>query len=426
MQRSRIRRALTAATTVLALTGSAAVVGIGASIVTASPAAAVGKYSNASIADLALKHVGQQGGQCRIFVNNMISAASGGTQNTYVGGDDYFSSFLREGGIRITDQSKLAKGDIVQVGQWGSSAGLHTFIIVGHVSGSTWDVVDSNHITSSAPYGDEKVYHYHRTFTLSSTTRAYRMGTVSGSSSWGGVGTSAKYFGASIKAGQTMKPGQYLLSGNGQYVLLFQSGDRNLVLYSNGKALWNSHTGGKGADRLVLQGDGNLVMYKGSVAVWNTSTNGKGVTHFDMQSDGNFVGYNSASTAKWQSATGGHATYTSLGKDRLMPGQALKPNQYLTSGDKRYRLLFQSDRNVVLYGPGYHVLWASGTGGKGADRLIPQGDGNLVLYKGSAAIWKTDTAGHSGATLNLQGDGNLVLRDASGKALWASNTNGRV
>lgn len=150
-----------------------------------APAQASGNYDNASIADKALSYVGQwggnackdsqkpgdSGGQCKAFVNCIVWMASGGTQNV---GGGYFQPFLDNGGIEITDVDELIKGDIVQVGE-----GVHTFIIVSRVSGSTFTVVDSNRNY------DEMVSSYDRTVTLDSSTRAFRMGSVSSGLNYG-------------------------------------------------------------------------------------------------------------------------------------------------------------------------------------------------------------------------------------------------
>ena len=56
--------------------------------------------------------------------------------------------------------------------------------------------------------------------------------------------------------------------------------------------------------------------------------------------------------------------------------------------------------------------------------LVMQGDGNLVVYGGGAALWSSHTQGHPGAALFLQGDGNLVVRASTGAALWATYTRG--
>jgi hypothetical protein len=158
-------------------------IGVGTVALSATPAMAVGTYDNAAVADKALSYVGQwggnacndaqkpgdSGGQCRAFVNCIVWMVSSHAQN--LGGADYFQSFLNAGGVEVTDANNLAKGDIVQVGQ-----GTHTFIIVSRVSGNTFNVVDSNHAM------DEMVMNYNRTFTLDSNTRAFRMGSVGGSS----------------------------------------------------------------------------------------------------------------------------------------------------------------------------------------------------------------------------------------------------
>jgi hypothetical protein len=152
-------------------------------------ASSQGSYDNAAIADKALTYVGRWGGeacrdagkldsngttvagygggQCRTFVNCVLWLVSNGSQ--YPTGT-YFQSFLDNGGQEITDINNLVKGDIVQSGD-----GVHTFIIVSHISGDTFDVVDSNHNL------DEMVNHYHRSgVVLNSDIRAFRMGTVNG------------------------------------------------------------------------------------------------------------------------------------------------------------------------------------------------------------------------------------------------------
>jgi len=52
--------------------------------------------------------------------------------------------------------------------------------------------------------------------------------------------------------------------------------------------------------------------------------------------------------------------------------------------------------------------------------LYWQGDGNLVLRHSGKAIWATGTNGQ-GTHLIFQGDGNLVLR-SSGTAIWSTGT----
>ncbi len=353
----------------------------------------------------------------------MVYQASSSTQDisAAAGGDDYFDHLKNAGGTQITSMSSLSKGDVVQEGEYGG----HTYIIVGAVSGSTFDVVDSNHDYMGT------VMHYHRTVTLDSDDRAYRFGSVSSTGgtapSWGGVGN-AKFLGTDkLTSGQVMTTGQYILSDNAQYALLFQT-DGNLVLYNNKSAIWNSHTAGSGATKLAMQSDGNLVLYTaGSKPVWNSQSAGHGSSYAVIQSDGNFVVYADTGGWTWQAHKGGHTTYNYFGSDKLTNGQAMLINQYLKSADKRYALLLQSDGNLVLYGPGYHVIWDSQTAGKGATRLVMQGDGNLVLYTPNGApVWNSKTAGRGPSYTAMQGDGNLVVYANTGNWTWQSGTAGKI
>jgi hypothetical protein len=90
-----------------------------------------------------------------------------------------------------------------------------------------------------------------------------------------------------------------------------------------------------------------------------------------------------------------------------------------------YRLVLQSDGNLVLYSPSNHALWATGTDGQKNNRFVVQADGNMVLYSSaSQPLWASNTDRNAGAFLAMQTDGNLVAYRRDGHALWASNTNG--
>lgn len=94
---------------------------------------------------------------------------------------------------------------------------------------------------------------------------------------------------------------------SGNYTLVFQSSDGNLVVYRGAgrtaaDAVWNAGIGGKGGKYAIMQGDGNFVIYKSlndpNSYVWNTQTGGApkpGITpYFGLSSDGRFgvKGYN--------------------------------------------------------------------------------------------------------------------------------------
>ncbi len=166
----------------------AGVIGLAVFIIPAPSAFAAGSFSSAAIADKALTYVGRKGGvacadshkpgdsggQCRAFVNCIVWMVSGGTMNLGDPNQDYFRPLVAKG-TEIKDINALAKGDIVQDGQ-----GTHTFIVVGRVTGNTFDVVDSNHDSQ------ETVMHYHRQVVLDANQRGFRMGTVNGGPSTDG------------------------------------------------------------------------------------------------------------------------------------------------------------------------------------------------------------------------------------------------
>lgn len=115
---------------------------------------------------------------------------------------------------------------------------------------------------------------------------------------------------------------------------------------------------------------------------------------------------------------------------RFLPTVSLAPNTMLTAGqsktspDGRFMLVYQSDGNLVLYGPSGWI-WHSNTYGTSPGRAEMQGDGNLIVYDASGAWkWQSGTNGNNGAFLSVQSDGNMVVYSSYvNSPLWASNTN---
>ncbi|WP_322769555.1 ricin-type beta-trefoil lectin domain protein [Frankia sp. Cr1] len=217
----------------------------------------------------------------------------------------------------------------------------------------------------------------------------------------------------------TLRAGQYILSKDVRFALVMQS-DGNLVLYgtdggARSVARWATGTNGKGAVRATFQSDGNLVLYRSdNQPVWASRTDGSGAATLAVQADGNVVLYRGGGVAVWQTGTGGRPQVTYQGGDQLHPDQHMSRNTYLRSEDGRYALLFQNDSNLVLYGPAYQVLWASSTGGSGAADLVVQGDGNVVLYRGTTAVWSTGTQGFTITRFQVQDDAQV--------GAWADST----
>jgi hypothetical protein len=242
---------------------------------------------------------------------------------------------------------------------------------------------------------------------------------------WGGVGNTATFQGSDhLSSSQILHSNEYLMSNNGQTVLMMQT-DGNVVLYRGRSAIWSTGTGNNNGAYLTVQNDGNIVVYSASNApLWWTGTTS--VTTLTVQTDGNLVGYPTTGPAEWQAGTGGEQPLTYLGTNHLSAGDQIHPNQYIRSADGRYFLMAQTDGNIVLYGPGYHVLWTTATGGHpGGAYITVQTDGNIVVYSAtSAALWWTGTT--NTAILWLQNDGNLVGRNSADAPTWSSGTGGQI
>ncbi|MFG2825360.1 hypothetical protein ACGFX4_38765 [Kitasatospora sp. NPDC048365] len=267
-----------------------------------------------------------------------------------------------------------------------------------------------------------------------------------------------KVGGDTLQMNQTLYGGQYIQSNSGQFALLMQ-GDGNLVEYgpeSNGwggpRAVWSSGTWGQSGNRVVMQGDGNLVIYKpNNSAAWSSRTYNSGAVFLRLQDDGRIVLQRSDGLVAWQTGTWAHlASAYPFGSYQLRSGQQLNANQYLAND--RYRLFLQADTNLILYGPGFHILWQSGNhafnpgricGGASNVRMVVNSQGSLELravYNPQATdssgrvvclsaidqVWFSTPAAGAGSFAPLQTDGNFVLYTSGGSPVWATGTNGRV
>lgn len=109
-----------------------------------------------------------------------------------------------------------------------------------------------------------------------------------------------------------------------------------------------------------------------------------------------------------------------VARDRLLSGSRLLPGQAITSGNGRFRLLFQTDGNLVLYDDVERsASWSSRTPGISAGSVIMQPDGNLVVYDAQGRDhWSSATPGNAGAYVVVQNDGNLVIYRTDGESPW--------
>ena len=227
--------------------------------------------------------------------------------------------------------------------------------------------------------------------------------------------------GADMAPGEVLYAGQSVSSANSRYVFVYQT-DGNLVLYGPAGALWASNTNGAPVGVAIMQGDGNLVIYgPGGTVVWASNTDGNPGARLVVQDDGNVVIYRTDGSPAWDTGTWLPTGPIASGDD-MAPGEVLNPGQSISSANIRYVFTYQTDGNLVLYGPA-GALWASNTNGAPVGVAIMQGDGNLVIYgPGGTVVWASNTAGNPGARLVVQDDGNVVIYRTDGSAAWDTGT----
>lgn len=108
----------------------------------------------------------------------------------------------------------------------------------------------------------------------------------------------------------------------------------------------------------------------------------------------------------------------------ISSGHRLLAGQELDSAGGNDRLVLQGDGNLVIYDRANHAIWASGTTGPNqATSLIVGAGGDVTLRTSSGRIvWSTKSAATAPATLAIQDDGNLVLYAQNQSVLWSKNS----
>ena len=156
----------------------------------------------------------------------------------------------------------------------------------------------------------------------------------------------------SLASGESLLPGQFLISPNYGYQLIYQP-DGNLVLYrGDGTALWSSGTSGHTPGHAIMQTDGNFVIYdSGGNVQFSIGTFGNPGATLALQTDGNVVIYNQGNpifatgtsynypipTVQWQVSTNGGANFTDIGGSTT---PILSFTAQLADNGKQYRAVF--------------------------------------------------------------------------------------
>lgn len=103
------------------------------------------------------------------------------------------------------------------------------------------------------------------------------------------------------------------------------------------------------------------------------------------------------------------------GPSVLSTGGILYANQYRTSPNGLYTLIYQTDGNLVLYGPAGPIIWTGTYSAPGGVYMNPSG--NLEVYNSAMGLmWQSGTAAgtNNGAYLRVQDNGTVGLVRPSG------------
>lgn len=226
---------------------------------------------------------------------------------------------------------------------------------------------------------------------------------------------------ATLTAGQTLQPNQFLTSSNRWYKAVMQE-DGNFVVYNKAlKAVWSTLTYGKGLSTFKYQADGNLVVYDAfNRPTWNSNTQNQAaisaLTFIKLIPDSYPKG--DQDSLQLVAAPNFPAGTSSLVSTAAPRSRELWPGESLTSPNGWYQLLMQRDGNLVVYNKANTAVWS--TGGGQPCKAVFQEDGNLVLYRYSdgAAVWNAGsylqpTSFTPTANFPTGGTGTILAGDSS-------------
>ncbi|WP_182046873.1 peptidoglycan DD-metalloendopeptidase family protein [Curtobacterium sp. ME26] len=99
----------------------------------------------------------------------------------------------------------------------------------------------------------------------------------------------------------------------------------------------------------------------------------------------------------------------------------LNPGDSLTSRNGQFQLVMQGDGNLVEYGIGKRVLWASGTSTAGSSAVVNP-DGRLTIVRSGKLIARWGAEGRVGKQLQIGSEGVMTSLDTSGGIVWQALT----
>ncbi len=230
----------------------------------------------------------------------------------------------------------------------------------------------------------------------------------------------------SLPAGSRINPGGMFTSNNGLARLVMQY-DGNLVLYDgNWNPIWHASTHGHPGAFAVFQTDGNLVVYSwNGVPLYNIFDISRSPHALRIPHPGGYAGFLSIEDSGNMIAFAGDIRWTKYwhpggfadGWWDMTPATLFRPGQYLFSGQSIaspngvYKLVMQTDGNLVQYDGNWSPIWSSGTYSPGAYAVMQQ-DGNFVIYNGGSVVWHANTGPRPDGNvshLSLHNSGRLYI-----------------
>lgn len=115
-----------------------------------------------------------------------------------------------------------------------------------------------------------------------------------------------------------------------------------------------------------------------------------------------------------------HAATTYTGS--APAGTWLRAGDQVTSPNGQFRLVMQGDGNLVEYGIGNVVLWASNTPNQYGAATVVQKEGPLSIIKDGKLVAQWGPKSSPTKALTVSGDGSLRLLDTAGKTTWKLDT----
>ena len=230
-----------------------------------------------------------------------------------------------------------------------------------------------------------------------------------------------------------LAPGQHISSPDGRYRLVFQT-DGNLVIYrADGAPVWSigdvQHLAQRRQDadgrqlRRLRHREHSALAYPHVREPRRLPVDAEQRRLRDQQRQRRAaLGKPRCSQRSGYAAAA--AARRTPSPDTLAAGARIYPGQAVQSLDRRFALTYQTDGNLVLYGPGGVPRWST-QAFSSPGYVEMQVDGNFVVYASNGTpVWASGTSGARDARLVVHNDGEVNIRTSQGIVVWQTGTGG--